>query len=84
MSVVKTSNQDTKLVDFQEINSIKSKLDSKIKEVNKLLKSAQDKGLSVSVNNSTTIIDDSLITEKCYSSVKVNLYLPIQFDLSVV
>ena len=77
MSVVKTSNQDTKTVDFQELNSIKSKLDSKIKELNELLRSAQDKGVSVSVKNSMTFIDDSLLTERFYSEAEINLSLQI-------
>ena len=77
MSVAKTSNQDIKLVDFQEIISIKTELDSKIKEVNELLKSAQDKGVSVAVGSSITIIDDSLLSERHFSCVKVNLSLRI-------
>ncbi|MDR9399769.1 MAG: hypothetical protein RI562_11960 [Salibacter sp.] len=75
MSDSKKSVQDVKTVDFQELNSIKSELDSKIKEVNELLKLAQDKGILVNVCHSSTVIDDGLLTEKYYSSVKVNLSL---------
>ena len=77
MSVVKTSNQDIKTVDFQKLNSIKSELELKIKEVNDLLKSAQDMGVSAIVKNSTKVIDDSLITERYYVSVEINLSLRI-------
>lgn len=77
MSNSKKSNQDIKTADFQELNSIKSKVDSKIKEVNELLRSAQDKGVSVSVKNTMSVIDDSLLTERHYSLVEINLSLQI-------
>lgn len=77
MSDSKKSVQDVKTVDFQELNSIKSELDSKIKEVNELLKLAQDKGVYVDASSSTVVFDDSLLTEHYYTSIKVNLSLQI-------
>lgn len=77
MSDSKKSAQHTKTVDFQELNSIKSKLDSKIKEVNELLKSAQDKGVYVDASSSMVVFDDSLPTKRYYTSIRVNLSLKV-------
>ena len=77
MSIKTKSNQYVKNLDFQELDSIKSEINSKIKDINCLLKSAQDKGLSISVSNSTIVIDDSLLTERHYSLVKINFSIQL-------
>ena len=77
MSKFKTSNQTAKKIDFKELNSIKLELDSKVKDLNKLLKSIQEKDIQVEVKKSTVVIDDSLLTEWFYSTVDINLSVQI-------
>ena len=64
-------------VEKKSHQGVKIEIQSKVNELNELLKTAQDDGLTVGIYNSNTVFDDSLLTERHYNIVQVNLSLRI-------